>query len=187
MNSKERLRAAGLAARAALSDGPERSAAACAHLLNWLSVRAPGAVLAGYIPIRGEADPRPALAAHRGPTCLPVIVAQDQPLRFHLWRTGQPLEPGAFGTMQPSTATESVQPQIVVVPMAAFDRRGARIGYGGGFYDRTLEKLRAAGPVLALGFGFAAQQVASVPRAGHDQLLDLLVTEDGILLPVVRL
>ena len=184
MTTKAALRAQGLTARAALADRPARSAAACAHLLRWLAVHAPDAVLAGYVPIRGEADPRPALAAHRGPTCLPVVEGPARPLAFRLWRPGQGLEAGAFGTKQPHAFAEVIQPQVVIVPLAAFDRRGGRIGYGGGYYDRSLESLRAGGPVLALGFGFAAQQVETVPEGGHDQPLDLMVTEDGILNPV---
>lgn len=184
MSSKDRLRARGLAARAALADRPARSAAACAHLLDWLAAQAPRAVLAGYVPIRAEADPLPALAAHRGPTCLPVVAGPGRALDFRLWRPGDPLEPGAFGTKQPGEGAKTVQPQVVVVPLAAFDHRGGRIGYGGGYYDRSLETLRAAGPVLALGLGFAAQRVESVPQGDHDQPLDLIVTEGGILNPV---
>ena len=184
MRAKDRLRAEGLAARAALTDAPARSAAACAHLLDWLSAHAPRAVLAGYVPIRAEADPRPALAGHRGPTCLPVVAGPGRALDFRLWRPGEALEPGAFGTKQPGVGAKLVQPQVVIVPLAAFDRRGGRVGYGGGYYDRSLEKLRAAGPVLAVGLGFAAQRVESVPEAAHDQPLDLIATEDGILNPV---
>lgn len=183
MRTKAALRAEGLAARAALADRPARGAAACAHLLRWLAAHAPGAVLAGYVPIRGEADPRPALAAHRGPTCLPVVEGPARPLTFRLWRPGERLEPGAFGTMQPPAGAEIIQPQVVIVPLAAFDRRGGRIGYGGGYYDRSLEKLRAGGGGLAVGFGYAAQQVESVPEGAHDQPLDLVVTEGGILVP----
>lgn len=183
MSGKEQLRAAGIAARKALTDRPRRSAAACAHLLGWLSMHAPESVLAGYAPIRAEADPFPVLSAHLGLTCLPVVEGADQPLTFRLWRPGQGLEPGAFGIMQPIAGAEIIQPQVVIVPLAAFDRRGARIGYGGGYYDRSLEKLRAGGPVLAVGFAFAVQQVETVPEGPFDQPLDLVVTEAGILQP----
>lgn len=184
MSDKAALRAAALAARAAVEEPGLRGARACAHLRAWLAARAPQAALAGYFPIRGEIDPRPLLAAHAGPTGLPVVTSVGQPLAFRAWRPGQPVVAGPFGTVQPPESAESLQPEVVVVPLAGFDRRGARIGYGGGFYDRTLEFLRARGPVLAAGLAFAAQELERVPEEGFDQPLDLVATEAGILLPV---
>ena len=181
MSDKDRLRATGLAARAALSDRPRRSAAACAHLLDWLATHAPDSVLAGYVAIRSEADPLAVLTGHRGPSCLPVVTGAGRPLVFRLWRPGKALEPGAFGIMQPLADAEVIQPQVVIAPLAAFDRRGARIGYGGGYYDRSLAHLRAAGPVVAIGLGFDVQAVETVPEGPFDQRLDLIATETGIL------
>lgn len=183
MSDKDVLRAAALAARAAVAEPGLCGARACGHLRAWLARHAPQAPLAGYFPIRGELDPRPVLAAHAGPTALPVVPGFRQPLVFRAWRLGEPVIPGPFGTFQPVEAAESVQPQVVIVPLAGFDRRGARIGYGGGFYDRTLELLRGLGPVTAIGLGFAAQEVGQVPEEPFDQPLDLIVTEAGILLP----
>lgn len=183
MSDKEALRRAGLAARAGVEAPGLRGAQACAHLRAWLARTAPQAPLAGYFPIRGEIDPRPALAAHAGPTGLPVVTGFRQPLGFRVWRLGDPVVPGPFGTFHPAETADSMRPEVVIVPLAAFDRRGARIGYGGGFYDRTLEILRAGGPVRAVGLAFAAQELEWVPEEPLDQWLDLIATEDGIMLP----
>ncbi len=138
-----------------------------------------GKVLSGYMPMRTEIDPLPAMAAHQGVVGVPVIVAKGSPLRFREWSPGCRLVEGAFKAMIPEEGAW-VEPQVLIVPMLAFDARGFRLGYGGGFYDRTLEGLRARGPVLAVGFAFAAQQVAEVPIDGFDQRLDAMVTEMGV-------
>lgn len=140
-----------------------------------------GQVLSGYWPMRSEIDPRPALVAHRGPVCLPVTPPRGQPLVFRRWTPGAALVPGAFGTLVPEGP--EVVPQVLVVPLLAFDRRGYRLGYGGGYYDRTLAALRAAGPCTAIGYAFAAQEVAEVPTEPTDARLDLIVTEAGVIRP----
>lgn len=173
---KAEARAAALAARAqahALGQG-----AAADHLASWLAPHA-GKVLAGYLPLRTEIDPRPAMAAHTGPVCVPVVEAAGHPLRFRDWTHGAALEPGPFGTRNPATGTWRV-PDIVILPLVAFDANGFRLGYGGGFYDRTLERLRAQGPVLAVGFAFAAQELPAVPVEPTDQPLDAIITERGL-------
>lgn len=155
---------------------------ACRYLVE--AVRAaPGGVVSGFWPIRTEIDPRPALnelaATHR--LCLPVVAGSGLPLVFRKWSPGAALEKGVYGAMIPADA-EVVTPETLIVPLAAYDGEGYRLGYGGGFYDRTLERLRAAGPVTAIGFAFAAQQVPAVPRDATDQPLDLVVTELGIFM-----
>ncbi|KQB11461.1 5-formyltetrahydrofolate cyclo-ligase [Rhodobacter capsulatus] len=157
---------------------------ACDHLLAAL-MRFSGAPLAGYLPIRTEIDPRPAMAAHRGTVGVPVIADAGQPLTFRAWTPEAPLIPGPFGAFVPETGAE-ITPRVLIVPLVAFDRRGYRLGYGGGFYDRTLERLRAAGPVTAIGFAFAAQELDAVPVEPTDQPLDLIVTETGPILPPPR-
>jgi len=137
------------------------------------------ASLAGYMPIRTEIDPLPVMATHAGPVGVPVILGAGQALVFHRWTPGCALIEGPFGARVPALA-EVMQPRVVIVPLVAFDARGYRLGYGGGFYDRTLAALRAAGPVLALGFGYSAQEIASVPNDGYDQRLDAMVTEAGL-------
>lgn len=135
-----------------------------------------GRVLSGYMPMRTEIDPLPAMAAHPGPVGVPVIVAKAQPLRFREWTPGCAMMAGEFGALIPAEGGW-LEPQVLIVPLLAFDARGYRLGYGGGFYDRTLEGLRARGPVLAVGFAFAAQEVEAVPIDATDQRLDMIVTE----------
>lgn len=182
---KARLRAEAIALRrAAHAEGPGRAAARLA------SVLAPcrGAVVAGYMPIRTEIDPRPAMAAHLaagggGRVCVPVIEAEGRPLRFREWTPDAPMQPGPFGASVPESGDWLV-PSVVIVPLVAFDWRGYRLGYGGGFYDRTLEGLRATGlPVIALGFAYAEQEVEDVPVEPTDQPLDLIVTQAGVIRP----
>lgn len=139
-----------------------------------------GAVLAGYMPMRTEIDPLPAMAAHVGPVGVPVITGAGQALRFRAWTPDAAMVAGDFGALIP-VAGDWLVPQLLIVPLLAFDRRGFRLGYGGGFYDRTLQALRAQGPVTAIGFAFAAQEVERVPTEPTDQKLDLIVTEAGPL------
>ncbi|MBY6004880.1 5-formyltetrahydrofolate cyclo-ligase [Salipiger bermudensis] len=144
-----------------------------------------GVPLAGYLPIRTEIDPRAAMAeaSAYGPVCVPVIEGEGQPLRFALWEPGMPLVPGPFGAMIPE-APEFVTPEILIVPLVAFTRAGARLGYGGGFYDRTLEELRRRGAALAVGFAYAAQEAEALPLDPCDQPLDLIVTETEMISPI---
>ncbi|MDP2081664.1 MAG: 5-formyltetrahydrofolate cyclo-ligase [Pseudotabrizicola sp.] len=138
-----------------------------------------GAVLSGYMPMRTEIDPLPAMAAHQGAVGVPVIMGPAQALRFREWSPGCAMVAGAFGALIPADGAW-LEPEVLIVPLLAFDARGYRLGYGGGFYDRTLEGLRARGPVLAIGFAFAAQEVAEVPIDATDQRLDMIVTEQGV-------
>jgi 5-formyltetrahydrofolate cyclo-ligase len=143
-----------------------------------------GVPVAGYSRMRTEIDPTPALeeAAAHGPVGMPVIVRAGQPLVFRLWTPGCAMVPGEFGAAIPADGTLMV-PEIVVVPLVAFDRKGGRLGYGGGFYDRTLEQLRARRRTLAIGFAYAAQEDTDLPLEATDQRLDLIVTERGIITP----
>ncbi|UFM63680.1 5-formyltetrahydrofolate cyclo-ligase [Paracoccus sp. MA] len=140
-----------------------------------------GKVLAGYWPMRGEADPHPAMAIHDGPVCLPVVIGPAQPLEFRAW-DGR-LEPGRFGTSHPPADSPVLRPEVLIVPLAGFDRAGHRLGYGGGFYDRTLAQLRAGAPVVAIGLAYAVQEIRAIPAEPTDQPLDLIVTDGGVILP----
>ncbi|MDD8021712.1 MAG: 5-formyltetrahydrofolate cyclo-ligase [Paracoccaceae bacterium] len=155
--------------------------AACTHLSTALAGFG-DAALAGYMPMRSEIDPRAAMAAHPGPVGVPVILGPGQPLIFRSWTPDAPMIEGAFGALIPETGAE-ITPRVLIVPLLAFDRRGYRLGYGGGFYDRTLEQLRAHGPVTAIGFAYAAQETPEVPTEPTDQPLDLIVTEVGVFAP----
>ena len=141
-----------------------------------------GVPLAGYMPIRTEIDPTPAMAeaAAHGPVAVPVIVAEGQPLRFALWEPDAPMVAGAFGAAVPAVL-EYIAPEILIVPLVAFDAAGNRLGYGGGFYDRTLEGLRAQRATLAIGFAYDAQEDSGLPLEPTDQPLDLIVTESRVI------
>lgn len=141
-------------------------------------------ILAGYWPIKDEADPRPAMQAHAGRLCLPVVIGPAQPLIFRAW-DGDPaqLAVGAFDTRHPDDSQPILHPRVVIVPLAGFDRQGNRLGYGGGFYDRTLELLRNSGPITAIACAFAVQELAMIPAEPTDQPLDLIVTDQGIFSP----
>lgn len=136
--------------------------------------------LAGYMAMRTEIDPSVAMAAHQGPVGVPVIMGAGQPLKFREWTPGCALIEGEFGAKIPAEGAW-IEPEILIVPMVAWDRRGFRLGYGGGFYDRTLEGLRAKRPTIAIGFAFAAQELPEVPVEPVDQPLDALVTETGVI------
>jgi 5-formyltetrahydrofolate cyclo-ligase len=141
--------------------------------------------VAGFWPIRTEIDPRPlmlALAARGARLALPVV---DHPLlRFRAWRPGKALVSRGFGLSEPGEDVPEVAPDVFLVPLAAFDRRGGRIGYGKGHYDRALAAARAARSILAIGLAFAVQEVASVPVTAHDEPLDIVVTERETIVPM---
>jgi 5-formyltetrahydrofolate cyclo-ligase len=179
---KAALRHAAAARRKAAHAAGQGQGQATEHLVAALRAHA-GRVLAGYMPMRSEIDPLPAMARHDGPVCVPVIVGRALPLEFREWRPGARMRPGPFGALVPAAGAVLV-PMVLIVPLLAFDRRGFRLGYGGGYYDRTLERLRAVGPVTAIGLAFAAQEVAAVPVEPVDQPLDLIVTEDGPVTPM---
>jgi len=182
-HAKSTLRAAALAARDALSDA-QRVAAARVLARRGLPVElAPGAIVAGYSPIRSELDPTPLmqkLAAEGARLALPVITARGQSLRFRVWHPGDRLLPGPLGILEPSPAAAEIVPDIVLVPLAAFDRTGHRIGYGAGHYDRTLAQLHKSKGFAAIGLAFAAQEVEAVPALQHDVPLDYVLTESNL-------
>ncbi|MEM1429174.1 MAG: 5-formyltetrahydrofolate cyclo-ligase [Pseudomonadota bacterium] len=167
----ERRKAAHAAHRAAAS-------AALTSYLGGLSSR----IIAGYLPIRTEADPVPAMTASAASNriCVPVVEGKGAPLSFREWRPGCALEEGPFRVMIPVDGAVLV-PDLVIVPLAAFNADGYRLGYGGGFYDRTLERLRQVGSVRAVGFAYAAQHAGELPLEATDQPLDEVVTEAGVL------
>src|ERR1700712_270154 len=181
--SKADLRAAGLAARDALS-GELRAAAAQAVARRGLPVEIrPGTVVAGYSPIRSELDPvalMQALATRGARLSLPAIAPRGQSLKFRVWSAQDRLVQGPLGILEPSPAAAEIVPEIVLVPLAAFDRTGHRIGYGAGHYDRTLAQLRQSRAVTAIGLAFAAQQVEAVPALSHDVPLDYVLTETQV-------
>lgn len=142
----------------------------------------PGMVVSGYWPIRDELDIRPLLTELHDeglPVALPVVQGRGKPLIFRRWRPGDTLIAAGFGLSEPPADAPELVPRIVLAPLLAVDARGNRLGYGAGYYDRTLERLRVRGPVTAVGVGFEAQRVAEVPHDERDQPLDWVVTERG--------
>jgi 5-formyltetrahydrofolate cyclo-ligase len=141
-----------------------------------------GVPLAGYMPIRTEINPLHAMAeaAAWGPVGVPVIQAEAQPLKFSRWEPDGEMIDGPFGARIPAQAN-FFDPEILIVPLVAFDLKGGRLGYGGGFYDRTLEKLRANRATLAIGFAFEAQMADDLPLEPTDQPLDMMVTERRVI------
>ncbi len=135
----------------------------------------PGQVVAGFWPLPGEIDVRPllhALSARGHTVALPQTPPRGQPLSFHAWQPGMDLQPGRFGTLHPDGP--ALTPDLLLVPLLAFDHTGARLGYGGGYYDRTLAALPGR---LAIGCAFAAQEVAQLPIEPTDIRLSAVLTE----------
>ncbi len=149
-----------------------------AHFLAHIKL-APAAAIGGYWPIGTELDVRPLLEAlhARGHTCGLPVVQRGQPLTFHRWQPHDPLVRGVFDIRVPDHRTPTIEPDVLLIPLLAFDARGMRIGYGGGYYDRTIPALRAKKPALAVGIAYAAQEVERVPTDKFDQRLDWIVTE----------
>lgn len=176
--AKRALRRRALAQRRLL-DLPEAAGTAAAHLLQAVDV-APGNAVAGYAAMRGELDPRPALLALEARGCrtvLPHTTGRGEPLRFLEAPGGVAESIDALGIVAPPASAAEFDPDLLLVPLAAFDRRGYRLGYGGGFYDAALARLRAGGTITAVGWAFAAQEVEAVPAEPHDARLDWIVTE----------
>ena len=140
-------------------------------------------VVSGYWPIRDELDIRRLLTGltEQGIQCaLPVVVAPDKPLLFRRWQPGLELVQRPFGLSEPPETARDLTPRVLLVPLLAVDGRGNRLGYGGGYYDRTLIHLRQSVPIVAVGMAFDVQKVADVPYDGRDAALDWVVTEKGV-------
>ncbi|HEX9461491.1 MAG TPA: 5-formyltetrahydrofolate cyclo-ligase [Alphaproteobacteria bacterium] len=152
--------------------------AAAAHFFAWVTVPAP-AVIGGYWPTGTEIDVRPLLVAlhERGHVCGLPAVQRGQPLTFHRWRPEDRLVRGVFDIQVPDHHTPTVDPDLLLMPLLAFDAKGMRIGYGGGYYDRTIPAIRARKTLLTVGIAYAAQEVERVPADKFDQRLDWIVTE----------
>jgi 5-formyltetrahydrofolate cyclo-ligase len=170
--------------RTVTAEAAALAASAVADLLaQALALPAPVTV-AGYWPLADELDPRPAmqrLAAAGHGLALPRMEGRAAPLAFHAWSWGDPLLPGGFAVMQPDPGQPKLAPEVVLVPLLAFDARGHRLGYGKGYYDRTLRSLRAAGAARrTIGIAFALQEVPEVPATSFDEPLDAVVTEHGL-------
>jgi 5-formyltetrahydrofolate cyclo-ligase len=181
---KAQMRRATIAHRDALAPAL-RGAAAEAIAARPLPVPlAPGAVVAGFMPMRSEIDPLPLmkkLAAAGARLALPVVAGRGNPLVMRAWAFGEPLAAGVWGIREPKPRAAEIAPDILLVPLLAFDRTGHRLGYGGGYYDLTIAQLRERKTVVAIGLAYAAQEVAEVPTTPRDAALDLVLTEREII------
>lgn len=174
-----RLRARAVRAGVLNSIRPGAAKAVADHFFSAVQLR-PTDIVAGYWRIKDEMDCQPILVRLMDslqPVCLPVVLGDEQPLELRLWEQGTPLYPSGFGTLAPSELAPLVEPDVIIMPLLGFDSRGTRLGYGGGYYDRTLERLKKR-PRL-VGIAFAAQEFDSIPHEPHDMPLDVIVTEQG--------
>jgi 5-formyltetrahydrofolate cyclo-ligase len=177
---KSAIRREALARRDAIEPQYRASAATLIAQADLPFTPQPGLVVSGFWPVRSEIDPRPLMMRLMEEGCrlaLPRI--EDGTLDFREWRIGDPLEPGDFGTSVPALTSEALAPWVMLVPLAAFDRRGARLGYGRGFYDQAINRFSRERPLLTIGLAYAAQEVAEVPMECHDRFLDYVLTERG--------
>lgn len=186
---KARIRTDARARRDALSSGLGAAAAVgvAARFMSTPDLVAHtgiGIVVAGYMPLGSELDPQVLLRrldARGSVICLPDVAAAATALVFRRWAAGDALTTGAYGIQVPDPAAQPVSPTLLLVPLLAFDRRGHRLGYGGGFYDRTIAQLRAAKEITTVGLAFSGQVRDDLPVGPHDMRLDWIVTESAAL------
>jgi 5-formyltetrahydrofolate cyclo-ligase len=182
MNVKEPLRAAARERRAALKRARQSFAHEISRFAADIALLGSGAI-AGYIAMRDEADPAfllEALARLGRDIALPCVVGRDEALVFRAWSEGEELRKGPFGIREPAATVRTLVPEIVLVPLLSFDSGGHRLGYGGGYYDRTLAQLRERSSIGAVGIAYAGQEVDRLPRDQHDHVLDWVLTERGL-------
>ena len=145
---------------------------------------APGVIVSGFMPLKSEINPLPlmrSLAEKGARLALPVVAGRGKPLIMREWVFGEPLAAGVWGIREPKPEAAEVEPDILLVPLLAFDRTGHRLGYGAGYYDMTIHRLRAFKPVTAVGIAFAAQEIAALPATPRDARLDLVLTEREVI------
>ena len=144
----------------------------------------PASIVSGFMPLKSEINPLPLMQKLReagARLALPAIAGRGKPLIMRAWEWGEPLDRGQWGIREPKPEAAEVDPDILLVPLLAFDRAGHRIGYGAGYYDMTIARLRARKPVMAVGIAFAAQEVPEVPATPRDARLDLVLTEREVI------
>jgi 5-formyltetrahydrofolate cyclo-ligase len=181
---KSTLRASALATRDAMP-AAERQTAAETIAARGLPVDiTQGAIVSGFMPMKTEINPLPLLrkiAGQGAQLALPCIAGRGKPLIMRAWKIGDTFKEGQWGIREPLPDAPEVAPDIVIVPLACFDRAGHRIGYGAGYYDMTLAALRARKNIVAIGVAFAAQEIARVPATERDERLDFVLTEKEII------
>ena len=181
---KKELRGAVLALRDALSPTLRQAAAETIAARAFPVAIAPGTIVSGFSPMKTEINPLPLmrkLAEAGAQLALPCIVGRGKPLIMRAWSFGGPLASGQWGIREPMPDAPEVAPDILIVPLACFDRAGHRIGHGAGYYDITIRALRAKKKVVAIGVAFAAQEISKVPATERDERLDLVLTEREVI------
>ena len=181
---KEQLRREAMAHRDALPPDARQVAAEAIAARKFPLPIAPGMIVSGFMPLKSEINPLPLmrkLAGQGARLALPVVAGRGKPLIMREWVFGEPLIAGVWGIREPKPEAAEVDPDILLVPLLAFDRTGHRIGYGAGYYDLTLAQQRARKPIIAVGLAFAAQEVAAIPATPRDARLDLVLTEREVL------
>lgn len=181
---KPALRAEALAKRDAIPAAERAAAAETIAARHFPVVVKPGAIVSGFSPMKSEINPFPLMRklAQQGATlALPVVQKRGLPLVMRAFAFGDELARGQWGIREPKPDSPEVFPDIMIVPLAAFDRAGHRIGYGAGYYDMTIGRVRAMKPVVAIGIAFAAQEIAHVPATERDARLDFVLTEREVI------
>jgi 5-formyltetrahydrofolate cyclo-ligase len=183
-DAKAALRREALARRDALPRELRAAVAEAIAARPFPAAIKPGAVVSGFMPMKSEINPLPLLrklADAGAALALPVVAGKGKPLIMRAWSVGEPLASGVWGIREPKPDAPEVFPDVLIVPLLAFDRRGHRIGYGAGYFDMTITALRARKPVVAAGIAFAAQEIAEVPTTPRDARLDLVLTEREVI------
>ena len=183
-DQKSALRTSAIALRDAML-AAERQAAAEMIAARGLPIEVtPGAIVSGFMPMKTEINPLPLLrkiAGQGAQLALPCIAGRGKALIMRAWKFGDAFKEGQWGIREPMPDAPEVAPDILIVPLACFDRAGHRIGYGAGYYDMTIHVLRAKKKVVAIGVAFAAQEIAQVPATERDERLDFVLTEKEII------
>jgi 5-formyltetrahydrofolate cyclo-ligase len=179
-NPKATLREATLALRDAMPPQDRQQAAETIAARGLPVAVKPGMIVAAFMPMKTEINPLPLLrqaAAAGAQLALPCIAGRGKPLIMRAWKFGDAFKAGQWGIREPVPEAPQVYPDILIVPLACFDRAGHRVGYGAGYYDMTIHALRATKKIIAIGIAFAAQEIAKVPATEHDERLDFVLTE----------
>ena len=184
VTDKAILRKEMIARRDALLPADRQQAAEAIAARDFPVAVGSGAVVSGFMPLKCEINPLPLLrklAAAGARLALPAIAGRGRPLCMRAYAFGDALDSGQWGIREPMPDAPEVDPDILLVPLLAFDRRGHRLGFGAGYYDMTLTALRARKPIVAIGLGFAAQEILDVPITPRDVRLDLMLTEEDVI------
>jgi 5-formyltetrahydrofolate cyclo-ligase len=179
-DDKKRVRLEATSRRDAMPSDTRRTASEALAARQFPREIAPGTIVSGFMPMRSEINPLPLMRKllDAGATlALPAIAGRGKPLIMRVWQWGEPLLPGLWGIREPKPQAPEVEPDILLVPLLAFDRTGHRIGYGAGYYDSTIAQLRGRKAITAIGLAFAAQEIPAVPVTERDARLDIVLTE----------